>query len=90
MYAEAYLKPIRTSMVELLCKSQESFIVDVGLGSNNASGIAFAVENVHRMPIFFFYGQNRIQKLIIAFLCLELIKNFSWFNSFKKNPSPLI
>ena len=59
-----------------LQKSQESFIVDVGLGSNYASGIGFTVENVHRMPIFILYGQNRLQKFIIAFLFLELIKNF--------------
>ena len=59
-----------------LQKSQESFIVDVGLGSNYASGIGFTVENVHRMPIFILYGQNRLQKFIIAFLFLELIENF--------------
>ena len=33
-------------------KSQESFIVDVRLGSKYGSGIAFTVEKVYRMSIF--------------------------------------
>ena len=75
-------------------KSQESFIVDVGLGSNYASGIGFTVENVHRIPIFILYGQNRLQKFIIAFLFLELIKNFLVYlvhvgGLYQKNPSQL-
>ena len=35
-----------------LRKSQESFVVDVRLGSKCASGIGFTVEKVYRMPIF--------------------------------------
>ena len=35
-----------------LQKSQETFIVDVRLGSKYASGIGFTVENVYRMSIF--------------------------------------
>ena len=35
-----------------LSKSQESFIVDVQLGSKYASGIGITVEKVYRMSIF--------------------------------------
>ena len=35
-----------------LLKSQESFIVDVQLGSKYASGIGITVEKVYRMSIF--------------------------------------
>ena len=57
-----------------LQKSQESFIVDVQLGSKYASGIGFTVEKVYRMLIFTWYGQSRLQKFVIAFLFLKLIK----------------
>ena len=51
MYAEAYLEPSRTSMVELhggtsMQKSQNSFIVDARVGSKYVSGIGFTVEKV--------------------------------------------
>ena len=58
-----------------LQKLQESFIVDIRLGSKCASGIGFTVEKVYRMSIFIWYGQSPFQKLVIAFLFLELIKN---------------
>ena len=35
-----------------LQNSQESFIIDVRLGSKYASGIGFRVEKVYRMSIF--------------------------------------
>ena len=35
-----------------LQKSRETFIVDVRLGSKNASGIGFTVEKVYKMSIF--------------------------------------
>ena len=57
-----------------LQKSLESFIVDVQLGSKYASGICFTVEKVYRMLIFIWYGQSRLQKFVIAFLFLKLIK----------------
>ena len=78
MYAEAYLEPSGTFMAELLCKkSQESFIVEARLGSKYAFGIGFMVEKVNRMSIFISYGQSQLQKFVIAFLFLELIKNMS-------------
>ena len=58
-----------------LQKSQESFIVDVGLVSKCASGIGFTVQKVYRMSIFILYGQSPLQKLVVAFLFLKLIKN---------------
>ena len=60
-----------------LQKSQESFIVDARLGSKYAFGIGFMVEKVNRMSIFISYGQSQLQKFVIAFLFLELIKNMS-------------
>ena len=45
-----------------LQKSQESFIVDVWLGSKYASLVGFTAEEVYRMPIFIWYGQSRLQK----------------------------
>ena len=58
-----------------LQKSQESFIVDVWLGSKYASVIGFTVEKVYRMSIFIWYVQSRFQKFVIAFFFLELIKS---------------
>ena len=52
MYAEAYLEPIRISMVELLCKNhKKKNIIDVRLGFKYASGLGFTVERVYRMQI---------------------------------------
>ena len=56
-------------------KLQQSFIADVRLGSKYASSIGFTLEKVYRMSIFIWYGQGRLQKLVIAFMFLELIKN---------------
>ena len=58
-----------------LQKSQESFIVDVRLGSKYASSLTLTVEKVYRMLIFIWYVQSRLQKFVIALLFLELIKN---------------
>ena len=58
-----------------LQKSQESFIVDVWMGSKYASVIGFTVEKVYRMSIFIWYVQSRFQKFVIAFFFLELIKS---------------
>ena len=58
-----------------LQKSQESFIVDVWLGSKYASVIGFTLEKVYRMSIFIWYVQSRFQKFVIAFFFLELIKS---------------
>ena len=58
-----------------LQKSQESFIVDVWLGSKYASVIGFTVEKDYRMSIFIWYVQSRFQKFVIAFFFLELIKS---------------
>ena len=53
MYIEAYLQPTGTSMVEILGKkTQESFIVDVLLGSTYTSNIGFTVEKVYRLSTF--------------------------------------
>ena len=53
MYIEAYLQPTGTSMVEILGKkTQESFIVDVLLGSKYTSNIGFTVEKVYRLSTF--------------------------------------
>ena len=60
-----------------LQKSQESFIVDVLLGSKYASGTGVTVEKVYRMSIFIWYGESWLQKFVIAFLFLESIKNMS-------------
>ena len=57
-----------------LQKSQESFIVDVGLGSNYASGIGFTVENVHTMPIFIYLVWSKSTSKI--YHCLLV----SWVN----------
>ena len=82
MYVELYLEPTQTIIGGAsLQKSQESFIVDVWLGSKYASLVGFTAEEVYRMPIFMWYGQSRLQKFVIAFLFLELIKT-CWFNSF--------
>ena len=76
MYIDAYLQPTGTSMVEILGKkTQESFIVDVLLGSKYTSNIGFTVEKVYRLSTFIWYVQSRLQKFIIAFLFLKLIKN---------------
>ena len=49
MYAETYLEPSRTSMVELLWKNcKKSSIVDARLGSKYVSGIGYTVEKVYR------------------------------------------
>ena len=40
MYAEVYLEPIGTSIVEVLCKNHKK------------TGIAFTIEKVYRMSIF--------------------------------------
>ena len=49
MYAEAYLEPNWTSMVELLCENHKKrFIADAWLGSKYVSGIGFTVEKVYR------------------------------------------
>ena len=65
-----------------LQKSLESFIVNVQLGCKYASGIGFTVEKVYRMLIFIWYGQSRLQKFVIAFFFLSLIKKTCWFSSF--------
>ena len=71
MYAVVYLEPSRAS----LRKSQKSFIVDVGLGSKYASGIGFTPGKIFRMSKFVSFNQCGLQKFVIAFLFLELIKN---------------
>ena len=38
---------------------QESFIVDVRLGSKYASGIGFTIKKLYRMSIFIWYGQSQ-------------------------------
>ena len=49
MYAETYLEPNQTSMVELLCENhKKSFIVDARLRSKYISGIGYPVEKVYR------------------------------------------
>ena len=58
-----------------LRKSQESFIVDVRLGSKYTFGVGFKVEKVYKMSIFIWYGQSWLPKFVIAFLFLGLIKN---------------
>ena len=58
-----------------LQKPLESFIVDVRLGSKYAFSIGLTVEKVYAMSIFIWYNQGRLQKSVIAFLFLELIKN---------------
>ena len=60
-----------------LQKWQVSFIIDIRLGFKYTSRVGFTVEKVYRMSIFIWYGQSRLQKFIICFLFLELIKNRS-------------
>ena len=49
MYAETYLEPNWTSMVERSCENQKkSFIVDARLGSKYVSSIGFTVKKVYR------------------------------------------
>ena len=61
--------------VASLRKLQKDFIVDVWLGLNRyGSGIGFSVEKVYRMSIFIWYSQSWLQKFVIVFLFLELIK----------------
>ena len=67
MYVEAHLEPTRIS--------QESFIVVVRLSSKYASGIGLTIEKVYRLSTFIWYGQSRLQKFIIVFLFLELLKH---------------
>ena len=52
------------------------------IGSKYASGIGFTVEEVYRISIFIWYGKSWLQKFVITFLLLGLIKKTSWFNSF--------
>ena len=53
MYAEAYIEPIQTSVVELLCENHIKYycICSTGLGSKYASGKGFTVAQVYRMSI---------------------------------------
>ena len=55
-----------------LRKSQKS--LDPWMGSKYVSGIDFTVQKVYRMSIFIWYSQSRLQKFVIAFLFLQLIK----------------
>ena len=72
MYAKAYLEPSQTSIWwSFLRKSQKDLIVDVSLGSKYASGLGFTADKVYRMSD----SQSWLQKFVIAFLFLELIKN---------------
>ena len=48
MYAEAYLEPSRTSIVELLCKNYEKALADARLSSKYVAGTGFRVEKVYR------------------------------------------
>ena len=41
MYAETYIEPSQTSMVELLCEITKKLIVDARLGSKYVSGLGF-------------------------------------------------
>ena len=46
MYADAYLKPSRTSGEPVREKYKQPFIIDVRISSKYASGITFIVEKV--------------------------------------------
>ena len=53
MYAEVYLKPSQTSIVERLCNNlKKKFVVDARLGSKYTSCIGFTEENVYRISMF--------------------------------------
>ena len=67
-----------------LWKSQESFIVDVKLGSTYASGIGSTVGKVYRMPIFIEYGKSTLssKKFIIDFLVTWINKKQAKLGSF--------
>ena len=53
MYAEVYLEPSRTFLMELsLRKSQKSFTIDVRLDSKYYSGIGFTAEKVYGIIIY--------------------------------------
>ena len=64
LYVNVYRGVFRTQLNiyggASLEESQESFIVDVRLGSKYASGIGFTVEKLYRMSIFIWYGQSRL------------------------------
>ena len=70
-----YLESSWTGGGASLLKSQQSFIADVRLGSKYASSQGFTLEKVYWMSIFIWCGQGRLQKLVIAFMFLQLIKN---------------
>ena len=80
MYAKAYLKPSRTSTVDVyklqasLRKLQKSFVLDVWPCSKYTSGVGFTVEKVFRMSIYVWYYQSLLQKIVFDFLFLEFIK----------------
>ena len=98
MYVELYLEPTQTIIGGAsLQKLQESFIVDVWLGSKYTSGIGFTIKfynRFFRMSIFVWYGQKRLQNFFIVFLFLELIKKhvgltLSWRRVYHKEASPV-
>ena len=77
MYAEVYLKPSQTSIVERLCNNlKKKFFVDARLGSKYTSCIGFTEENVYRISMFIWYSQSQLQKFVIAFLFSKLIKKY--------------